>query len=699
MKKKVIFLPILLLWVATAVKGQTWEWATKLQGTATSNTVVIKAVDTDTQNCTYVTGYYSGQLNASLTSNQQDGFIAKFDGSGNLVWVYNFGGPGNDAGNAISVETATSTPGFYVTGYVQYNDPANVTFNGSGSPVNLPSVTACAASAAPNNVFLRGGLSPKQAFVAKYNYSGALQWVKPIYAPSCLDAEGLGISASSRHTSTEGYEKTVYVTGYFEGNSISFLSGSCTFVTLTGNTNGKTAFVAKLNTAGNVSWARSLAVPSNVNATSIGKSVVVDFIPPSNANVLITGNYESAVSFTGTTLTSTTSAVYVANLTTGGACNWATTIEASGAGASIQARDVACRPGINNSEVLAYGDFKGSTVSGGSWSSPNGGGRDLYMAQLDKTTGAVSYLRADGGANDQFAYGMDLSRNINPSVSPDVYISGAFDTGISLSGGSTFSSLGSTLYDHFMARYTIGWGFDCATHWDADVNPYTNTLDACDIATHKTSGNKTAFLGGFFRSAENPAFNPVAPLTTSDPATGYVSKWICCECPPPTLGVVRNSASLATVSFTWPPCANPTGVILYYQQLPSPEMNMPIPWGTASVSVPGLVTGSYTWMVRNSCSIRSNTVSARPMSVPNPGQEPGMQFDVYPNPTEHTLYLEASQEGTVEVYSLLGALVKTKTLSGAKVEIDMSGLPEGNYICKFTGRNGAVISKKIQVMH
>jgi hypothetical protein len=701
MKKIVIFLPLLLLLFANGSKAQTWEWATKLEGIALGNdTVVVKAVDTDNNGNTYVTGYYTGQLSASTTSDQQDGFIAKFDGTGTLVWLYKFGGPGNDAGNAISVETAATTPGFYITGYVQYNDPANVTFNGSGAPVDLPSVTSCASSPVPHNVFLRGGLSPKQPFVAKYNLNGALQWLKPIYSPSCLDAQGLGISAAWRHGTGENYEKTVYVTGYFEGNSISFMTGSCTFTTVTGNTNAKTAFVAKLNTGGNASWARSMAVPSNVNAMSVGKSVVVDFVPPSSANILITGDYKATVTFTGTTLTSTTSAVYVTSLTHNGACNWATTIESSGGGASIEARDVACRPGISNPEVLAYGDFEGSTVSGGSWTSPTGGGRDLYMAVLDKTSGAVTYLRADGGINDQFAYGMDLNRNASLAISPDIYISGAFKTGISFVSGSTFSSIGSTLSDHFMARYSMGWGYDCATHWDAQMNQHTHTLDACDIAANKTSGIKSAYLGGFFQSAESPAFTPISPLTTSEPGTGYVSKWVCCECPPPTLSVNRISATLAVASFTFPPCANPNGVILYYQQLPGPLMNAPVPWGTPSISVSaGLVGGNYTWFVQNSCSAISNTVSARPMSVPNVSQDPNLQFDVYPNPTQQTLYFEANQEGTVEIYSLLGTLVKTKSISGSKTEIDVSGLPEGNYVCKFTNQNKVVVTKKIQVMH
>src|SRR5688572_7773241 len=202
MKKTFLFSTILLLLAGMSLRAQTWEWAKKLEGTsAGTDNVVVKSVDTDIYGNTYVTGYYSGELNgsASLGSTQQDGFVAKYSVMGGLIWIHKFGGPGGDAGNAISVETATNSPCFFITGFVQYNDPNTVTFTSGTVSINLPSVTACLATAPPNNIYLRGGLSPKQPFVAKYDTSGKVLWVRPVYAPGCLDAEGLGISASYRH--------------------------------------------------------------------------------------------------------------------------------------------------------------------------------------------------------------------------------------------------------------------------------------------------------------------------------------------------------------------------------------------------------------------------------------------------------------------------------------------------------------------
>src|SRR5687767_8083773 len=100
MKKTVIFLTFLLLFVANTFKAQTWQWATKLEGTlGVTDQVVVKGVDVDAYGNSYITGYYTGQLNSAIVNNsiQQDGFVAKFNSSGILQWVHKFGGPADDA--------------------------------------------------------------------------------------------------------------------------------------------------------------------------------------------------------------------------------------------------------------------------------------------------------------------------------------------------------------------------------------------------------------------------------------------------------------------------------------------------------------------------------------------------------------------------------------------------------------------------
>jgi|GEM_PF-2875363 len=725
MKKTLIFLVLFLVFSGKEFKAQTWEWATLLEGTlGATDHVIIKGIDTDMSGNSYVTGYYTGQLNsvAINTSSQQDGFVAKFDATGVLQWAYKFGGVGDDAGNAISVETytGTNTPGaFYITGYVQYNDPSNVTFNGAGTPTSMPSVTSCSASPPPNNIYLQGGLSSKQIFVAKYDINGNVKWIRPVYSPSSYDGEGLGISSSFHHTNTQNYEKNVFVTGYFEGSSLSFMkSATCTFTTVNGNTNNKTAFVAKLSGSnGSAIWAESMAVPANANAMSIGKNIVLDgatalgYIP--GGGLFITGDYEAAANIGGTNISNTTgfTRAYVAHLRPGpgtgmGSALWVTEIQSAGANANVQARDIYGKH-ANFDELFALGDFSGSSITSGTASATNGGGRDMYLIKMTKTTGVASIAKAEGGLDDQYAYGMDISSGGGVGGNSELFVSGAYNNSISFSGGPSFSSYGSTSNDHYVSKYDLNLNNICATHWDASMNLYTHTLDACDVAVSKENANGSSYLGGMFLSSENPGFNPIPGLATSKPVSSYISKWICCDCPPPTITSVNRPfpGGTATVNFSYPPCDNPSGqFFLVYESIASPSTTVPVTWGSASYVIPpGLQAYPviYTWVTQNGCSVRSNIIMAKATSINEiNSNDIGVTFNVYPNPSGNTINFDANYSGSIEIYNILGVLVKTAQLNGSfKMNMNVSDLPSGNYVCKFISEDHTVTTRKIQIEH
>src|SRR5690349_2361209 len=72
MKKTRFLALMLLLFCIDQWRAQTWEWATKLEGTlGAADEVTIKAIDVDVNGYSYVTGYYTGQLNSAAinTSN------------------------------------------------------------------------------------------------------------------------------------------------------------------------------------------------------------------------------------------------------------------------------------------------------------------------------------------------------------------------------------------------------------------------------------------------------------------------------------------------------------------------------------------------------------------------------------------------------------------------------------------------------
>lgn len=714
MKRIISFLTVVLIFsVSYCSFGQTWQWASKLESTAGSNKVVVKGIDVDFSNNTYVTGYYDGQFLSAVTktSSGQDGFVAKFDPSGTLLWVNKFGGIGNDAGNALSVETFGSGA-FYITGYVQYNDPNNVSFWGTGvgtgsSLMNMPLTNTCYTAAYPNNIYLRGGISTKQIFIAKYTLNGNLLWIKPVYTSSCQDAEGLGISASYRVGAGFSVEKNVYFTGYFEGNSASFQSTApCSFINVNGNIGNKTGFVAKINgSTGNAMWVKSLAVTNNSTAMSLGKNIHYDgaaatgFTP--SGGLFVTGDYQKTANVGGTVVTTTSNNTlgFVTSLNpTNGNALWVREIESNNG--NIFTRDLACE-GRNNDAVYALGDYSGNTVTSNGISATNGGGRDIYLIKMTKSTGTVSIVKSEGGSEDQYGYGIEVNNN-----SQNIFISGGYNNSISFFGGSSFGNYGTTTNDQYMSTYDFSLNNVCATHWDASMILNTHTLDACDVAASKTDG--TAYYGGLFLNVENPNFTPIPSLSTpaTNPISSFVSKWQCCACPAPIISVNRTpGSSSATINITYPPCDNTsTGFRIQYVSTSTGLINEQLViWGTSPVTISGLdPLQTYRWVSLNMCNIASQQaiIMAKKAPIEDINDAKTRAFEVFPNPAEHLIHIKTNLNGRVEIYNTLGQLVQQKQIVGSSnADMDVSEIPNGNYICKFLSEGNEVITKKIQIIH
>jgi len=190
-------------------------WAKSAQGSAAD---AGKSVTVDATGNIYVCGYYSANAafdSYSLTSTgSTDAFVAKYDGSGNAIWVRSCGGSLNDASYAVAID---GTGNVYTTG----------TFLSGTLTVGSNTI-----SNAGNN----------DLFIVKYNSSGILSWAKS--AGGIQDDTGYGITADNIGN--------VYITGHFHSPSISFGS-----YTLTNNGIGD-SYVAQYDGSGNVLWAEGI---------------------------------------------------------------------------------------------------------------------------------------------------------------------------------------------------------------------------------------------------------------------------------------------------------------------------------------------------------------------------------------------------------------------------------------------------------
>ncbi|MDA9277357.1 endonuclease [Polaribacter sp.] len=82
------------------------------------------------------------------------------------------------------------------------------------------------------------------------------------------------------------------------------------------------------------------------------------------------------------------------------------------------------------------------------------------------------------------------------------------------------------------------------------------------------------------------------------------------------------------------------------------------------------------------------------LSVPENNLE---NFQVYPNPNNgNTLYFNTTKEIQVNVYSILGKLIKNETVTIEKKNIDISTLSNGIYLLKITSENKSITKKLIR---
>jgi Beta-propeller repeat len=212
------------------------------------------AVAVDIQNNAYVAGTFGSSFNwggNSLTPvGLFDGFLAKYDPAGNLLWVRTMAGPNQNSATSISVDSSLAYyDGPYVTG--AYSN--SLTF--SGSTISL-------TSPFPN---LLG--NNNEIFIARYDANGQLLWARGVGGPANDSPGGICV----RHT-------TPFVVGSFTGTAL-FGGQSLT------SAGGSDVFVARYDPNGALLWVRKAGGTLGDGGAGIGATV--------SGHAYITGSYSS----------------------------------------------------------------------------------------------------------------------------------------------------------------------------------------------------------------------------------------------------------------------------------------------------------------------------------------------------------------------------------------------------------------------
>ncbi|MDW7694279.1 SBBP repeat-containing protein [Flammeovirgaceae bacterium SG7u.111] len=246
--KKQIILFIISTFLQVNLVAQKVEWPNML---TCDESIIPSSISVDPSNNVYITGKFSGTADfdpgpnvAELSSKgASDGFIVKLDAQGGFQWAKRFGGRGGeDIGNDVVTDSLGNV---FVVGEFQ-------------SDADFDSITISATALA-------------DSFVLKLNSSGDISWLKQL--------NGSDIVISTAITLTSSVD--LLITGRFKGSPNFFNRKVSTY----GNYNNYDIFALKMDSAGNVLWAKQ----QGGSGEDSSESITTDSL----GNVFIAGYYYS----------------------------------------------------------------------------------------------------------------------------------------------------------------------------------------------------------------------------------------------------------------------------------------------------------------------------------------------------------------------------------------------------------------------
>lgn len=314
----------------------------------------------DANGACYVTGIFCGTANfdtVQLTSyGDNDIFIAKFDSSGSCLWAKKAGGSGYDVGRDIELDADNN---IYITG------------NTNSTLLHFDAITI---SNTANKFFL-----------AKYDNNGNCIWAQ--ISGGAGDGSGNGLSC---------YNNKLFVAGYFVSTCI---FGSITLIDLTGNGAG---LIAQYDTAGTCLWAKSTfgGGGNAVNHDSLG-------------NCYETGTFMDSATFDTIHLYNATHTdCFLAKCDVNGNFIWAKQLNATNVaeGNSLTTNNIG--------ETYITGLFFGNATFGST--NLTSLGQDIFVAKYDSSGNCIGATHVGTtGAND-------VGEGVTIDINGYCYITGEF---------------------------------------------------------------------------------------------------------------------------------------------------------------------------------------------------------------------------------------------------------------------------------
>ncbi len=336
----------------------------------------------------FMTGRFKGAVdfggNNLQSAGDNDVFLVALDNNGNHIWSYRYGDADYEEAYGIALD---SNGNLVIVGHF-----------GSGIDFGGSTLTS-------NGIY--------DVFVAKFDSDGNHIWSNSFGDASNQNALSVAVDPSDN----------ILVTGNFQG-SINFGGGT---LPSAGN---RDIYVAKLNSSGGHVWSDRFGEADD----QFGTSVAVD----ASSNVAITGYFENAVNFGGTSLTSYDSEdIFIAVFDGAGNHSWSKRLGYTGAD---RGRWVTFDP---SGSIVLSASFVTLIDFGGGTAFSSAGSHDILIAKFD-AVGGLSWAQAFGGT------GIDVPYGIVTDAAGNIITTGYFGATIGF-GGNPLVSLGDP--DIFLAKF------------------------------------------------------------------------------------------------------------------------------------------------------------------------------------------------------------------------------------------------------
>lgn len=424
---------------------------------------VANSVAVDGDGNAFVAGYFTGTAsfgtNQLVSSGARDGFVAKFNPVGQLLWVRRMGGVGFDVVNAVAADTngncylAGAFEGIATFGTnvltnantASFSDGFVAKFDGAGTNLwvraiglrDVHDIGQAVALDGAGNVLVAGQsaitnfngaplTNHGRVFVAKFSNAGAPQWARKAGGgPGAPFDSATGVAAD--------LSGNVYVAGVFGGTNANFDGGT----TLT-NRGGTDAFLARYDATGGTQWVRQMGGVLDERATG----VAVDSV----GNAYVVGEFGGTMQLPGVSLSTAVSDqnAFIARFDAAGTVNWA---RQAGGTLPDSARAVTVDRG---DRVFVAGYFSGSATFGAETIVSVGNTFDAFLARLD-TNGNFAFAQQAGGSD----LGGDIAMGVAADAAGNAILAGYFN-GVSALGNTSPESVGGE--DIFVARFNAFTG-------------------------------------------------------------------------------------------------------------------------------------------------------------------------------------------------------------------------------------------------